>query len=93
MKTLVKKGYAYETDTGVYFEEPKFEDFGKLSHQTLEAGAKQQIEPDPTKKNPGDFSLWKKRDEGKGEEGKEITWDSPWGRGRPGWHIEDTSHH
>lgn len=86
VKTLVEKGYAYETETGVYFEEPKFEDFGKLSHQTLEAAAKQQIEPDPTKKNPGDFSLWKKR-----EEGKEITWDSPWGRGRPGWHIEDTA--
>jgi len=86
VKILVKKGYAYETDTGVYFEEPKFEDFGKLSHQTLEAAAKQQIEPDPTKRNPGDFSLWKKR-----EEGKEITWDSPWGRGRPGWHIEDTA--
>lgn len=86
VKTLVEKGYAYETETGVYFEEPKFEDFGKLSHQTLEAAAKQQIEPDPTKKNPGDFSLWKKR-----EEGKEIAWDSPWGRGRPGWHIEDTA--
>lgn len=86
VKTLVEKGYAYETETGVYFEEPKFADFGKLSHQTLEAAAKQQIEPDPTKKNPGDFSLWKKR-----EEGKEITWDSPWGRGRPGWHIEDTA--
>lgn len=86
VRALVEKGYAYETETGVYFEEPKFEDFGKLSHQTLEAAAKQQIEPDPTKKNPGDFSLWKKR-----EEGKEITWDSPWGRGRPGWHIEDTA--
>lgn len=86
VKALVEKGYAYETENGVYFEEPKFEDFGKLSHQTLEAASKQQIEPDPTKKNPGDFSLWKKR-----EVGKEITWDSPWGRGRPGWHIEDTA--
>ena len=79
-------GYAYETETGVYFDETRFEDFGKLSHQTLEEVARHRIEPDPTKRNPGDFSLWKKR-----EDGADVTWDSPWGRGRPGWHIEDTA--
>ena len=47
---------------------------------------KHRIEPDPTKRNPGDFSLWKKR-----QDGEEVTWDSPWGKSRPGWHIEDTA--
>jgi len=86
IQRLVELGYAYETDTGVYFDESRFEDFGKLSHQTLEEVARHRIEPDQTKRNPGDFSLWKKR-----EDGAEVTWDSPWGRGRPGWHIEDTA--
>jgi cysteinyl-tRNA synthetase len=52
----------------------------------LEDLKKHRIEPDPTKRNPGDFSLWKKR-----QDGPEVTWDSPWGKGRPGWHIEDTA--
>jgi cysteinyl-tRNA synthetase len=86
IERLMKLGYAYETATGVYFDESRFEDFGKLSHQTAEELGKHRIEPDPTKKNPGDFSLWKKR-----EDGASVTWDSPWGRGRPGWHIEDTA--
>lgn len=86
IKRLVEKGFAYETETGVYFDESKLEDFGKLSHQTAEDLERHRIEPDPTKRNPGDFSLWKKRDD---EE--DVTWDSPWGRGRPGWHIEDTA--
>lgn len=86
IQRLVDLGYAYETETGVYFDESRFEDFGKLSHQTLEEAARHRIEPDPTKRNPGDFSLWKKR-----EDGADVTWDSPWGRGRPGWHIEDTA--
>lgn len=84
IKTLIEKGFAYETETGVYFDETKFDDFGKLSNQTIEDLTEHRIEPDPTKRNPGDFSLWKKREE-------EPTWDSPWGRGRPGWHIEDTA--
>lgn len=84
IKTLIEKGFAYETETGVYFDETKFEDFGKLSNQTIEDLTEHRIEPDPTKRNPGDFSLWKKREE-------EPAWDSPWGRGRPGWHIEDTA--
>ncbi len=86
IERLVELGFAYETETGVYFDESRFEDFGKLSHLTLEEVARHRIEPDPTKKNPGDFSLWKKR-----EDGADVTWDSPWGRGRPGWHIEDTA--
>lgn len=86
IERLMDKGFAYETETGVYFDESKFDDFGKLSHQTAEDLERHRIEPDPTKKNPGDFSLWKKREDGLG-----VTWDSPWGRGRPGWHIEDTA--
>ena len=70
----------------MYFDESRFGDFGKLSHQSLEDLEKHRIEPDPTKRNPGDFSLWKKR-----QDGPEVTWDSPWGKGRPGWHIEDTA--
>jgi len=84
IETLIQKGFAYETETGVYFDESKFPDFGKLSHQNAEELKEHRIEPDPTKRNSGDFALWKKRDEG-------PTWDSPWGRGRPGWHIEDTA--
>ncbi len=86
IERLIEKGYAYETETGVYFDESRFGDFGKLSHQSLEDLKKHRIEPDPTKRNPGDFSLWKKR-----QDGPEVTWDSPWGKGRPGWHIEDTA--
>jgi len=84
IETLIENGFAYETETGVYFDETKFEDFGKLSNQSLDDLIEHRIEPDPTKRNPGDFSLWKKREE-------EPAWDSPWGRGRPGWHIEDTA--
>lgn len=86
IERLMNKGFAYETETGVYFDESKFDDFGKLSHQTAEDLERHRIEPNPTKRNPGDFSLWKKREDGLG-----VTWDSPWGRGRPGWHIEDTA--
>ena len=86
IRELIEKGFAYETKTGIYFDESRFEDFGKLSHQSAEDLEKHRIEPDPTKRNPGDFSLWKKR-----QDGEEVTWDSPWGLGRPGWHIEDTA--
>ncbi|MFB3764088.1 MAG: cysteine--tRNA ligase [Methanotrichaceae archaeon] len=86
IERLIENGHAYETETGVYFDESRFEDFGKLSHQTSEDLEKHRIEPDPTKRNPGDFSLWKKR-----QDGEEVTWDSSWGKGRPGWHIEDTA--
>jgi cysteinyl-tRNA synthetase len=86
IKELIEKGYAYEVDGNVYFEVKKFKDFGKLSHQSLEhleAGAR--VEVDEKKKNPEDFVLWKKHKEG------EPFWNSPWGKGRPGWHIEDTA--
>jgi cysteinyl-tRNA synthetase len=86
IERLVEKGFAYQTETGVYFDESRFEDFGKLSHQGAEDLEKHRIEPDPTKRNPGDFSLWKKR-----QDGVEVTSSSPWGEGRPGWHIEDTA--
>lgn len=84
IETLIDKGFAYETETGVYFDESKFRDFGKLSGRKIDDLTIHRIEPDPTKRNPGDFSLWKKRE-------NEPLWDSPWGKGRPGWHIEDTA--
>jgi cysteinyl-tRNA synthetase len=84
IETLIKKGFAYETPTGVYFDEAKFENFGKLSRRNLEDLNVHRVNIDSTKKNPGDFALWKKRD-------VSPVWDSPWGTGRPGWHIEDTA--
>ncbi|SEF96658.1 cysteinyl-tRNA synthetase [Caloramator fervidus] len=83
VKDLVDKGYAYVVDGDVYFDTTKFKEYGKLSHQSiedLEAGAR--IEVDERKRNPMDFALWKAKKEG------EPAWDSPWGPGRPGWHIE-----
>lgn len=85
VKTLIDKGYAYETKTGVYFDITQFNDLGALSHQKPAELRKHRIEPDPTKRSAQDFALWKKR------EPEELGWDSPWGRGRPGWHIEDTA--
>lgn len=84
VKDLVDKGYAYEVEGDVYFSARKFEDYGKLSGQNiddLEAGARITVEE--KKKDPLDFALWKAR---KSED--EIAWASPWGMGRPGWHIE-----
>ena len=82
---LIQKEYAYVVNGEVYFNISKFKDYGKLSHQTIDDIRRHRIEPDPKKKNPNDFSLWKCRKEG------EPSWDSPWGKGRPGWHIEDTA--
>lgn len=84
IQRLIDKNFAYETPTGVYFDESRFEDFGKLSNRNIEDLNVHRISPDPTKRNPGDFALWKKRSD-------DPAWDSPWGRGRPGWHIEDTA--
>jgi cysteinyl-tRNA synthetase len=84
IKTLLEKGFAYETDSGVYFDESRFEDFGKLSNRNIEDLNVHRINPDTSKRNPGDFALWKKKDE-------PPYWESPWGPGRPGWHIEDTA--
>ncbi len=81
--TLVDKGYAYEAEDGVYFDTHQYETYGKLSGQPmdeLEAGAR--IDVNDIKKHPADFALWKKKKEG------EPAWPSPWGEGRPGWHIE-----
>ena len=82
--TLVGKGFAYEADGDVYFSTRKFPEYGKLSGQNiedLEAGAR--IAVGEVKEDPIDFALWKAR---KTED--EIAWESPWGMGRPGWHIE-----
>jgi len=85
VEKLIEKGYAYVVNGNVYYDVTKFPDYGKLSGQTLDqikAGAR--IEPDLNKKHPADFALWKKAKEG------EPYWNSPWGPGRPGWHIECT---
>lgn len=83
IQILIERGYAYEADGNVYFEVKKFRDYGKLSHQKLDeiiVGAR--VEVGEGKRNPEDFALWKKAKEG------EPFWESPWGKGRPGWHIE-----
>ena len=83
VNTLVEKGFAYESNGDVYFSTKKFSSYGKLSHQPLEeleAGAR--IEVSDIKRDPMDFALWKAAKEG------EPYYDSPWGKGRPGWHIE-----
>lgn len=83
ISALVEKGYAYEAQGDVYFSPAKFAEYGKLSHQPLEeleAGAR--INVGEVKKEPMDFALWKSAKPG------EPSWDSPWGKGRPGWHIE-----
>ncbi len=83
VSTLIEKGYAYEVDGDVYFQTSKFKEYGKLSKQPLEdleLGARINI--NEAKKEPLDFAVWKKQKEG------EPAWESPWGMGRPGWHIE-----
>jgi cysteinyl-tRNA synthetase len=82
ISVLIEKNMAYVTKNGVYFSVSKFPDYGKLSKKNieeLESGAR--IEVDESKKNPLDFALWKFSD-------SKPSWDSPWGIGRPGWHIE-----
>jgi cysteinyl-tRNA synthetase len=81
---LIDKGVAYETDTGVYFEVQKYPKFGQLSGLGHEELSLRRLELCSSKRNPEDFSLWRKYDKG-------LAWDSPWGKGRPGWHIEDTA--
>ena len=83
VKVLIDKGFAYESQGDVYYRTQNFEGYGKLSHQStdeLKVGAR--IEEGDKKENPLDFVLWKAAKEG------EISWESPWGHGRPGWHIE-----
>ena len=84
---LIKKGFAYQTGSGVWFEVRKFKNYGGLSRQNLEAlRSGYRVEPDPSKKDVLDFSLWKNK-----KYDFEPSWPSPWGAGRPGWHIEDTA--
>ena len=83
VKTLVDKGFAYESNGDVYFRTTKFKEYGKLSHmpiEDLQAGAR--IDVSEHKENPLDFAVWKSA------KPNEPYWDSPWGKGRPGWHIE-----
>lgn len=86
IQRLIDKGFAYETEDGVYFDIEKFPEFGKLSNRNIEELESHRDLAETTKKNPQDFALWKKR-----EGVDEPVWPSPWGDGRPGWHIEDTA--
>ncbi len=84
VQALIEKGYAYESEGDVYYDTRKFKDYGKLSRQNiddLELGAR--IEVGEKKKDPLDFALWKAQ-----KTADELAWDCPWGKGRPGWHIE-----
>jgi cysteinyl-tRNA synthetase len=81
IEQLVEREYAYEVDGDVYYRVSKFPDYGKLSGQRPEQVEEQ--EPNARKEDPRDFALWKAN-----KPGEDTSWDSPWGRGRPGWHIE-----
>lgn len=86
VKKLEEKGFTYTIDDGVYFDTAKLDDYGKLAHldiDKLKAGAR--VELNPQKKNVTDFALWKLSPTG---EQRDMEWDSPWGKGFPGWHIE-----
>lgn len=83
IQTLIEKEYGYEVDGNVYFNIGRVDDYGKLSHQSMDGikvGAR--VEVDDKKRNPADFTMWKSSKEG------EPSWGSPWSEGRPGWHIE-----
>ncbi|MEN3252972.1 cysteine--tRNA ligase [Fructilactobacillus sanfranciscensis] len=87
VQALIDQGYAYSVDGDVYYRARKFKTYGELGHEdldTLESGASQHVSADELakKEDPIDFALWKKA------KPDEISWDSPWGKGRPGWHIE-----
>ncbi len=85
ISALVENGYAYEAGGDVYYRAKKFSEYGKLSHQPLEdleMGASERVSDADIKEDPMDFCLWKGAKEG------EPFWESPWGKGRPGWHIE-----
>jgi cysteinyl-tRNA synthetase len=78
---LLERGFAYEVEGDVYYRVAQFSDYGRLSRQRLDQMEEQ--EPNPLKKDPRDFALWKAN-----KPGEDTWWESPWGRGRPGWHIE-----
>ena len=81
IEELVQRGFAYESDGDVYFRVTRYPEYGRLSGQRLDQVEDQ--EPNPRKEDPRDFALWKAT-----KAGEDTSWDSPWGRGRPGWHIE-----
>jgi cysteinyl-tRNA synthetase len=81
IEQLIERGFAYEVDGDVYYRVARFADYGKLSRQRVDQVAEQ--EPNPRKEDPRDVALWKAN-----KPGEDTAWDSPWGRGRPGWHIE-----
>jgi cysteinyl-tRNA synthetase len=81
IEQLIERGSAYEVDGDVYYRVAQFPDYGRLSRQRLDQMEEQ--EPNPLKEDPRDFALWKAN-----KPGEDTWWDSPWGRGRPGWHIE-----
>lgn len=87
VKRLEDKGFAYEIEDGIYYDISKFKDYGKLSRRTIEQAEDgiSRIDESKKKRNKGDFCLWKFSKQG------EPKWKSPWGLGRPGWHIEDTA--
>ena len=87
VERLIKKGFAYQIDDGIYYDISKFKNYGKLSRRTVLGAedAVSRIDESIEKKNKGDFCLWKKSKTG------EPKWKSPWFLGRPGWHIEDTA--
>ena len=83
---LIERGHAYEVEGSVYYDVHTFPEYGKLSGNTLDklrAGSRQDLEVDPNKRHPEDFALWKRA-----EPSRLMKWDSPWGSGFPGWHIE-----
>jgi cysteinyl-tRNA synthetase len=80
---LVDRSYAYEVEGDVYFRVTRFEEYGRLSGQRLDQLEDEEESPNPLKEDPRDFALWKAN-----KPGEDTAWDSPWGRGRPGWHIE-----
>jgi len=82
---LLEKQFAYRVDGDVYFDTSKFKDYGKLSHQTPATLRLRRLDPDPRKKNQSDFPLWRSSVQ------RGPRWPSPFGNGRPGWHIEDTA--
>ena len=91
VRKLIEKGFAYRIKDGIYYDISKFKDYGKLARRTIsqaEDGVS-RIDEAKNKKNKGDFCLWKFSLENSGPE--EPKWSSPWGKGRPGWHVEDTA--